>query len=368
MTPSTFLLFIVFICGFFLAWTYVLYGFFLRALKRFYKPIRKGQFLPTISVIIPAYNEESVIEKKLKNTLSLTYPKDKMEIIVVDDGSTDRTSEIAGKFKDVKVISIKRSGKNVAINHALSKASGEIIVHTDADCFSVRKDALMRVVENFADPSIGAVSSGIQFQESKSAFINKFFNTSPPFSNPTWVYEGLLDSMSSGLGVFLAFRRSLVKEIDEKCFADDVAISIHVRKQGLRVVFEPELEIVTQSPHELRAWYRQYLRRTLSGLVTLLNHKSLLFNPKYGWYGTLILPTKSLFPHLVPFFIIGGVAAIYAMNPVIGTVLTLATLLLALFSFNVKKMVVVQFVGLHAWIYYLLGRYGPTYWMKEPRS
>jgi len=361
-------LLVAFICAFFVAWTYVLYGFVVKALKRYYKPIKKDELLPTISVIIPAYNEEKIIEKKLKNTLNLEYPKDKIEIIVVDDGSTDQTSEIARKFKDVKVLTIKRSGKNAAINHALLNASGEIVIHTDADCFSLREDALKVVTRNFADLTIGAVTSGVQFQKSKSSFINKFFKTAGSRKHSLWMREGLLDSVPSGTGVFLTFRRNLVPKINEKCFADDVAISLLVREQGYRVILEPELEIVTQSPQNTKVWYNQYLRRTLSGLVTSLNHKHLFFNPKYGWYGLLIFPTRLIFNHLTPFFIIAGIAAIFAMNPAIGAILTGATLLLALFSFNVQKFIIVQVVNLHVWLNYLLGRYGPNYWMKEPRN
>lgn len=356
------------ICTLLLAWVYLFYDFFLQGLKRHFKPVRKGYCSPTFSIIIPAYNEERMIKEKILNTLSLKYPPDKKEIIVIDDGSSDRTFQIAQSFSGIKALRIPRGGKNKAINAGLQIASGEVVIQTDADCFSRREDALTRVAENFADPCVGAVAAGINFIPSESDFITKFLSRGHAHGRRTWIAEGQLDSVSSGLGVFLAFRRELVPTIHEKCLADDVDISLQVRARGLRIVYEPELEIVTPSPSGFKVWYRQYMRRTLSGLVTLTHHRSMLFNRKLGWYGMVILPTRSLLVHLTPFFCLGFLASAILLHPMLGGVLTVLFLCLGLFSFIVRKFLIVQIVQLHALAMFVSGRFGPQYWMKEPRK
>jgi cellulose synthase/poly-beta-1,6-N-acetylglucosamine synthase-like glycosyltransferase len=351
-----------------LLWVYVLYGLVLRALKRYFRPVVKGTYYPTLTIIIPAYNEERIIEKKIANTLSLEYPKDRLETIVVDDGSSDNTYEISKRIEGVKTFRINRGGKNKAINSGLRMASGEVVVQTDADCFSTKKDALLKLSEDFADPSVGAVTAGVSFLPSKSKFISKFLSGQGIPEQNTSYFESQLDSVSSGMGVFLAFRRELVSELHEECLADDVDISLQVRAKGFRVVYEPELAITTSSPDDLGVWYKQYLRRTLSGLVTLIQHKSMLFNRRLGWYGLVILPTKSLLIHLTPLFCLGCIIPLAILCPTLAAFLVFGFLLLSLFSFLMKKFLIVQVVQLHVFLVYLLGRYGPKYWVKEPRA
>ncbi|HDN05440.1 MAG TPA: glycosyltransferase [Candidatus Bathyarchaeota archaeon] len=350
-----------------LIWAFFLYPIFLKAAKKFYKPVKKAKIRPTISIIIPAYNEETFIEEKIINTLSLEYPKDKLEILVVDDGSSDATAEIARRFKEIKVIELGRVGKNRAINEALKVSSGEIVIVTDADSFSLQKDALVRIVENFADSSVGAVSAIVSFSESESAFIRKFFSDFSERNKKIWMRESMLDSITSGLGVFLAFRKKLVPQLHVECFADDVEISVRVREKGFRIVYEPSLQIVTPAPSSFKVWYKQYVRRTLSGLVTIFNHKHLLFNPKYGWYGLVILPTRSLFLHFSPFLALGCLFSLFFINPLICYIVVALFLVMLLFSFLFRKLLLIGTVMVHAWILFILKRYGPKYWMKEPR-
>jgi len=356
------------LCALPLIWIFFLYPIFLKAAKKFYKPVKKAKILPTISIIIPVYNEETIIKKKIRNTLALKYPRDKLEIIVVDDGSEDNTFEIARSFKEIKVIKLGRVGKNSAINAALNASSGEIVIITDADSFSLTEDSLLRVVENFADPSVGAVSAIVSFSKSESTFIKKFFNDFSERNKKIWMRESMLDSITSGLGVFLAFRRALVPQLHVECFADDVEISIRVREKGFRVVYESSIEMVTPAPSDFKVWYRQYVRRTLSGLVTVFNHKHVLFNPKYGWYGTVILPTRSLFLHFSPFLILFCLISLFFINPIFCYIPIILFLCALPFSFLCKKLLLVNIVMVHAWCLFVLRRYRPKYWMKEPRS
>lgn len=369
MNSLTFALVTVLVLSAFgLLWYYVFYGLLLQTLKKHFKPIKKGLYNPTFSIIIPAYNEENIIKDKIANTLSFDYPKGKVEIFVVDDGSVDKTYEISSGEEAVKTLKIKRGGKNKAINSALKIASGEIIVQTDADCFSSRKDALLKLSENFADPSVGAVTAGINFLPSKSKFISRFLGEQIIDNEDTRLIESQLDSVASGLGVFLAFRRESVSRLHEKCLADDVDISLQVRAKGFRVVYEPELMINTASPDDLGVWYRQYLRRTLSGFVTLIQHKKMLFNRRLGWFGLLILPTRALLIHLTPLLCLGVVVPLAILYPAVTAILISCFLFMGFFSFLIKKFLIVQIVQFHVLFVYLFGKYGPEYWMKEPRT
>ena len=123
-----------------------------------------GHF-PEVSLLIAAYNEEDSIAEKIKNSLELVYPKDKIEIVVVSDGSTDKTDEIVKSFasQGVRLFRVEgRVGKTEARNQAVLAMRREIIVFSDATAV-YEKDAVMKLVRNFADPSVGMVSGNLKY-------------------------------------------------------------------------------------------------------------------------------------------------------------------------------------------------------------
>jgi cellulose synthase/poly-beta-1,6-N-acetylglucosamine synthase-like glycosyltransferase len=120
--------------------------------------LRRADITPSVSLIISAYNEEAVIRQKLDNALALDYPRDRLEIIVASDGSTDRTPDIARDYAGAVTLYHypQRRGKNVALNDAVPQARGDILVFTDANGM-YQKDALRLLVQHFADPRVGCV-------------------------------------------------------------------------------------------------------------------------------------------------------------------------------------------------------------------
>jgi len=345
-------------------WTYAIYPILIRLLKPYHKPIRRdSKYSPTFSVIVPAHNEASVISKKLKNLLSLDYPRDKIEIIVIDDGSTDNTLDLAKKFDGVKILESRRIGKSKAINQGLRKATGDIVLVTDADCF-FGKDALIYAAKVLSDESVGAVTGNIELLEYTPSFIRKDFSK---IINGLFRYESLLDSVSSGMGSFLAFKRELVDNLNPNCLADDVDISIRVRMRNFRVISEPKIRVQTWDPNTFRTWYSQSVRRTLQGLTTLFQHKSVLFNPKYGWYGMMILPTRLLLHRLAPFLLFFSFLSSLFIDFRLSAVLVGAFFIGCFLIPRMRKFLVIQFVFLNAWILYILRRYRVT-WEKGPRK
>jgi cellulose synthase/poly-beta-1,6-N-acetylglucosamine synthase-like glycosyltransferase len=124
------------------------------------KKVRKGPYESSVTILIAAYNEEQDIEKTVENKLDLDYPKDKLEIIVISDGSTDKTDEIVRRYQDQKVRLIRqepRAGKTSALNLAVPQAKGDIIAFSDANSIWAN-DALAKLVGNFADPTVGYVT------------------------------------------------------------------------------------------------------------------------------------------------------------------------------------------------------------------
>ncbi|EMR74197.1 glycosyl transferase [Thaumarchaeota archaeon SCGC AB-539-E09] len=356
---------ILFVTSTFLVlWIYGFYPLFIFLLKPFYRPFkREVGFTPTFTVLVPSFNEEKVIEKKIQNLLSLDYPKDKYEIIVIDDGSTDRTSDIVRNYKKVILIKESRIGKSEAINRGLKKASGDIILLTDADAF-FSEDSLSLVAENFADDTIGSVTAAVTQIDPQSTLIIKDFS----ISRLSLSYrEGLLDSIPAGVGGFLAFRRNLIDALDPLCLADDVDIAIRVRKKNARVIFDPRIIVSTWDPNTVFSWYKLTVRRTLQGLTTLFRHKSVLFNPKYGWYGAMILPTRLFLHRLNPIFMIIALISSYFVNPFLTSFLIIFSVIVALIIPRVRKMFIVQISFLHALGIYLTGRYKVT-WERGPRK
>lgn len=153
----------------FVFYAYAGYPLLLKALSIFRsRPVRKGPFAPNVSLIITAYNEEKRIEAKLKNALEQIYPKDKLEIIVASDCSSDDTDQIVLSYQSSGVRLVRapeRKGKENAQKHAVEKASGEILVFSDVATV-LDPDGVKSIVKNFYDPTVGCVSSVDRFIDS----------------------------------------------------------------------------------------------------------------------------------------------------------------------------------------------------------
>lgn len=202
------------------------------------KPTRRGNIFPLVSVIISAYNEERLIGKKIENCLSLKYPKNKLEIIIGSDGSTDGTNGIVQSYASKGVLLDywpERVGKSAVLNRCVNRAKGEIILFSDADSV-LEKDSLRKLVRNFADPSVGCVEGVRRDMDEKGLLLDSLY----------WKYETMLKKLNSEMrsligttGAIYAIRKSLYKPIDLER-GDDFEIPIRVLLQGYEAVLEPE--------------------------------------------------------------------------------------------------------------------------------
>ena len=296
----SFVLFITIYFGYFLI------VFILAKLKG--ERIKKAKdFTFFISILIPCYNVGSVIDYKIENTLDIDYPKDKFEIIAVESGSTDDTYSKLLKHAEQQKLKLirqpKRLGKPSAINKGLEECRGEIIVLTDADA-KLEKSAIRELVKNFADKKVGAVVADVTIVpgETFASRMNHLFYHY--FRRKPRIWESELDSASFCSGHLLAFYKSIVGKIDENAINDDRYILLKTRSEGYRCVCEPLSHASEADTGEFSSQIMQKRRTTAGAIQGIVRFKSLLFNPRYGFFGTFILPFYFLRVILLPFLLV----------------------------------------------------------------
>ncbi|GAB4569919.1 MAG: glycosyltransferase family 2 protein [Anaerolineae bacterium] len=226
-------------------WSYFGYPLFMFALARRRRqqgtPLTPLAELPTLTLLIPVHNEADVIRRKLENCLTLDYPRDKLEILVVDDGSTDDTASIVESYSTRGITLIRqpeRSGKMAAVNTGFAHASGDIVVLSDASP-NYEPDSLKILARRFADRSVGVVVGTLRVWDSANAVAKP--------AGLYWRYEAALRRWESETGStvavhgnMFAIRKALFKPLQAGTINDEFSIAMEVLRQGYRVVYEPE--------------------------------------------------------------------------------------------------------------------------------
>jgi biofilm PGA synthesis N-glycosyltransferase PgaC len=222
---------------------------------------------PLVSVVIAAYNERRNIARRIENLLQSDYPPDRMEIIVVCDGCTDETAEIASSYDGVRVLNQEcRHGKAAAINLGVRHARGEVVVFADARPLFAR-DTISRLVEVLNDEQIGAVSGEL---------ILLAEDGSPRALGLYWRYEKLLRRLETRVGSIVvctgavyAIRRSLFEPIPEGLAVDDMWVPLHIARKGYRVVFDTHAHAYDRLVSSFGAEFKRKVR-TLAGNYQLM--------------------------------------------------------------------------------------------------
>ena len=258
---------------------------------------------PYATFVIPAYNEERNIAAKVENTLSLDYPPEQIEVLVVSNGSTDRTNEIVRGFADprVRLIALEQPGKMEALNEGARSARGEMLVFTDADFF-LDRHSLREIARKFADPEVGGVcgtrGSGMQRDGDATGEGEGMYGRWDRWQK---VRESEIGSVFAADGLLYAIRKELYVPIDDPAQADDIAISARVVLQGKRLLFEPKATAWERSTVRAKEEFRRKVRVTNHSVRALLNLRSALFTR--GFYSVELLSHK-LVRHFIPFFLI----------------------------------------------------------------
>ncbi len=259
--------------GLFVMYVYVGYPLLIFIASRIWNvPTKQADIRPSVSLIIPAYNEEAVIAGKIENCLSLDYPTDKLEIVAATDGSTDRTVGIVQRYgsRGVKLShSPCREGKVVAVDRAVRLATGEIIVSSDAKAL-LATDALKRIVRHFHDPSVGCVSGKrviLLQRESGPSLAEGLYARYESFLKKC---ESALHSCAGAEGQIYAFRKCIYPGLPPSFGNDDFYLPLKLlASAGRRLIYEPEAVAFIAAGATLPEELRRKLRIRISTLSAL---------------------------------------------------------------------------------------------------
>ncbi len=255
----------------------------------FWYPSIRKKF--SVSVLIPAYNEQESIGSTVENVFLSRYPV--KEVIVIDDGSKDNTAEITRrlmkKYPKLKLLSKKNSGKADSINQALKIASGELIAVLDADSYP-EKNAFKKMVGYFSDTKMGAVTSCI-VPKKREKFIEKL--QSYEYVGIAWTRK-LLDSLDAvfvtpgGLSLYRKSALIEAKGFDKNNITEDIEIAWHLIHNGYKIRMSLAAKSYTIAPDNFRQWKKQRVRWGAGGLQTLGKYKKDFL--KKGMFGLFIIP------------------------------------------------------------------------------
>ena len=249
---------------------------------------------PLISIIIPVYNEELVIERRINNIFESSYPAKRMEVIVVNSASKDRTSSIVQEKFGNKVILLQeeeRRGKAHAINLAINICRGEILIITDGPTL-YSNDTISQLVRSLTDSSVGAVTALYQIPNACENQVTVSEQAFWSYKDKIRILESKAHSTSWLSGEACAFRKKIVNRVDEDTLADDANIALQTLSRGYRVFVNENCFFSEKSPSEFKDYFRSKIRRTLGGLIETLRFKFFLFNRRYGYFGLVIFPYR----------------------------------------------------------------------------
>ena len=259
--------------------------------------------MPKVSILITAYNEEEAIAEKLENTLSIDYPKAKLQILVASDGSTDRTDEIVKSFADRSVELFHqegRKGKTYTQNEAVKRCTGDIILFSDATT-DYRQDVIKALIPYFADPEVGCAAGKLVYVDEKGSDVGAG-------AKKYWNYETFIKTSESSAcsligasGCLYAVRRSAYRPMYPEACSDFLICTV-LYEQGFRSVFVEEAVCYEQTNDSTGKEFKMRVR-VISQTFTDLWRNARMMNPfKSGFYAVQLFSHK-LMRYLVPLFL-----------------------------------------------------------------
>jgi poly-beta-1,6-N-acetyl-D-glucosamine synthase len=246
------------------------------------RPVRRARLEPTVSALVVARNEEAAIAGKLENLLALDYPPEKLDIVVVSDGSTDgtaaRLAQFAGHPRVRTLLKAFSQGKAAGLNDAMKLARGEVALFTDARQ-KIECGALRLLVENFADPAVGCASGELMLGDPESGETGKGMGLYWRIEKRIRELESASGSVAGATGAIYCARRVLLEPLPDATILDDVLLPLQVAKKGSRVVFDSRARAWDAADlGEGREFWRKV--RTLSGNYQLLQLAPWLLSAK----------------------------------------------------------------------------------------
>ena len=246
-------------------------------------PVPRITTVPPISIIISAYNEEAVIEKRVQNIAASGYPADAYEVIFIDDCSDDKTLETARRsftaagIAHTIIHNTERLGTNVSYNRAIPSARYPVIVTTDADVFFDTGSLTALISRLMSDDAIAAVCGELQPFAGGTAGTKRLESAYRNYYGRMCSWESAIDSTYNFNGALVAFKKGLVSRINDKRGSDDANTAFEAIRRGYRAVYEPGAVVYEDVPVEMKHQYRQKIRRATRLIEATLANTDLLF-------------------------------------------------------------------------------------------
>ena len=236
---------------------------------------------PKVSILISAYNEEAVIERKIQNLLELDYPKDKLEILIGDDGSTDKTVEIVERYKDQGITLVKapqNAGKAAMLNRLEKKASGEILLFCDANTM-LFPNVVRKLTDPFKDKKIGCACGHLILTDKSGTELGRGESAYWDLESEIKKFEGMMDLLIGGNGALYAIRKELYTDLPtKKSVMDDFFVTTKILQKGYYCTFISSAIGAEQTSKETIGEYRRKVRIGRANFNYLLSYLPLL-NP-----------------------------------------------------------------------------------------
>lgn len=271
-------------------YTYIGYGIVLYILVKIKRLIKKKEVLkynledlPEVTLLIPAYNEKDYVHQKIENSLNLNYPKDKLKIAWVTDGSDDGTNKLVEKYEGVKVYhKDERKGKINAMNRVMQFVNTPIVVFSDANT-NLGVDSILHIANCFKDEKVGCVSG-------EKRIIDKEADAAAGAGEGLyWKYESTLKKWDAELysavgaaGELFAIRTNLYNEVEPDTLLDDFIISLRVAKKGYTIQYNPEAYAIETASANVKEELKRKIRISAGGIQSVVRLRSLLNFFKYG--------------------------------------------------------------------------------------
>jgi len=258
-------------------------------------PAESHPNLPGVTIIVPCFNEETTACKTIESLLNLEYPKDKLHIMAINDGSTDGTALALAKYSDnpqVKIMHKENGGKHTVLNMGIAQATTEFVGCLDADSYA-KPDALIRIIKQFSNPDVMAVVPSLHIYNAET-LVQRMQKTEYLIGTFLRSVLAELRALYVTPGPFSIFRKSVFEKIGYYRKAhntEDMEMALRMQSHGMTIASAHDAVIYTSSPRTPRKLYKQRVRWTSGFLHNLKDYRQLLFNGrKYGHLGGFVLP------------------------------------------------------------------------------
>ena len=300
------------LCLLLVIYTYVGYGIILRLLvdlKRSRENQREvidyQEFCPETTIVIAAYNEADFIEEKIQNTLQLDYPSDKLQVVIVTDGSTDATPAIVRQYSEVKLLhQPERRGKIAAVHRTMKEVNTPIVIFTDANTY-LNPKAISNIVRHYRNPQIGGVAG------EKRIHVAEKDSASGAGEGFYWKYESALKTWDAELysvvgaaGELFSIRTELYEDILQDTVIEDFYLTLRIAQKGYRIAYEPDAYALEGPSASVKEELKRKIRIAAGGIQAIVRLKALLKIFRYGMLSFQYISHRVLRWTVTPFALV----------------------------------------------------------------